>query len=125
MRVSRGLPTFPVRAPGLVDEDLFASNLVDMMRHHQEGEECEPADREQEVDGIPQDCGEEAVHGTERINHSIVPLRTSFRRRGTTFLREAPARAARRLWVARSRWCTSHPTAGDTFVCAWAARARA
>src|SRR2546426_592344 len=86
------LTAFPVSAPGLVNENLFAVNLVDVVRHHQKGEECEPADREQKVDGIPQDRGEEALHGTERISHSIVPVRTSFRRRGKTFLREAPIR---------------------------------
>ena len=75
-----------------MDENLFAVNPVDVVRHHQEGEEGEPADREQKVDGIPQDRGEEAVHGTERISNSIVPERTSFRRRGKTFLREAPIR---------------------------------
>src|SRR2546422_11374824 len=86
------LPAFPVRAPGLVDEDLFAVNLVDVMCNYQESEECEPADRDQKGDGIPQERGEENVHGTERISHFIVPVRTSFRRRANTFLREAPIR---------------------------------
>src|SRR5207237_10197435 len=86
------LPAFPFPAPRLVDENLLAVNLVDVMDNHQQREEREPADREEKVRGIPQDRGEDTAQRAERVSHSIVPVRTSFPHRGKTFLREAPIR---------------------------------
>ena len=88
MSVSRLAP-LPMRAPGLVDENFLAVDLVNPVRDHEDDEERDRTDCQEEIDRIRNDRGEESVHGLREVSHVFLPDRTSFPHSGKTFLREA------------------------------------
>src|SRR2546426_9760119 len=86
------LTALVLRAPGLMDEDVLAVDLVDPVQDDDQHEQRDEADREEKIDRVLQDRGEVTLQGTDKVSHSFSPMRTSSRHFGRRFLPEARIR---------------------------------
>lgn len=86
------LAAFPVRAPRLVDENLFAVDLVDPMGHEREDEQRDPSDGEEEIHRVVYDGVQEGPDGSCGVSHGSSRRQNGFPSLGKTFLREARIR---------------------------------
>src|SRR5689334_6868021 len=83
------LAALVLRAPGLVDENLLAVDLVDPMEDDDQHEQGDESDGQEEIDGVLQDFGSVTLQRPDDVSHLFSPMRTSFPHPGRIFLREA------------------------------------